>query len=339
MTTSDSQQEPIASPFHRGEIAIQRKLQVHERMQAFGMKVIRNFFPPQHRDFYHSLPYLFLGHADNDGWPWASLVHNQRGFIHSPDEQTLMVKTQPIPGDPLTQALTNGSRLGVLGIDLESRRRNRLTAHCESSDDKGFVLKVDQTFGNCPKYIQTRRQIPRTDSAQRPIVTESLTHLDTAAVALIKASDTFFVATYFDGDACADASIDPSADSHTNAGAASSIGADVSHRGGKPGFVNIVEDDTLMIPDYRGNKHFNTLGNILETSKAGLLFIDFETGELLSMTGHAEILWDAPDIEDYLGAERLWSFKLHKAVRIKNALPFRWSLDEYSPHLPKQATK
>jgi len=211
-------------------------------------------------------------------------VHDQKGFIHSPDDHTLAINAQAIPGDPLAHALSNGSRIGVLGIDLENRRRNRLTAHCETSDDTGFVLKVDQTFGNCPKYIQTRQQIPRTESQQKPIVTESFTTLDTAAIALINTSDTFFVATYFDGDARADDSIETGSDSISSTGsdADPSIGADVSHRGGKPGFVKIVGDDTLMIPDYRGNKHFNTLGNILETSKAGLLFIDFETGDLLS---------------------------------------------------------
>ncbi|PCJ15459.1 MAG: flavin-nucleotide-binding protein [Gammaproteobacteria bacterium] len=319
------------------------------------MKVVRNFFPPQHQDFYHALPYLFLGHADNEGWPWASLVHNQRGFIESPDDQTLNVNAQVIPGDPLQQALNNGSRLGVLGIDLEIRRRNRLTAHCEHSDDQGFVLKVDQTFGNCPKYIQTRHQLPIAPADQKPITTDPLASFDDAAEALISASDTFFVATHYPGDTAQEdtsgdtigKTIDTTGGSTVSNNISNStqhlkptatdprIGADVSHRGGAPGFVNVVDAQTLIIPDYRGNKHFNTLGNILETSKAGLLFIDFERGDLLTMTGHAEILWDAPDLEDYLGAERLWSFKLHKALRIKNALPFRWVLEDYSPHLPK----
>ncbi|MDF1643868.1 MAG: pyridoxamine 5'-phosphate oxidase family protein [Pseudomonadales bacterium] len=99
-------------------------------------------------------------------------------------------------------------------------------------------------------------------------------------------------------------------------------------------FASIKERDTLVVPDYQGNKHFNTLGNILENSKAGLFFIDFEGGDLLSMTGSAEIKWGSPNLSDYPGSERLWTFKLTQTVRVKNALPFRWVLNKYFPFLP-----
>ncbi|MBL4864940.1 MAG: pyridoxamine 5'-phosphate oxidase family protein [Pseudomonadales bacterium] len=311
MNLSTKKPSTLNSPFHQGEIAIQTKLQVHEKMQAFGMKVIRDFFPPQHRVFYQTLPYLFLGYADEEGWPWASLLHGERGFINTPNDKTLKVSTKLVSGDPLQRAMSVGRGFGVLGIDLETRRRNRLTAYCERVDENGFELKVNQTFGNCPKYIQTRHQQFLPESEQRPVVVESLSSLDESAIALIKESDTFFVATYYEKTGFSE-------------GQQASEGADVSHRGGEPGFIKIREDNTLVIPDYEGNKHFNTLGNILENAKAGLLFVDFEKGHLLSMTGRAEILWDSPDLADYPGAERLWTFKLHRAVRIENALPFRW---------------
>ncbi len=61
-------------------------------------------------------------------------------------------------------------------------------------------------------------------------------------------------------------------------------GVDISHRGGLPGFVKVA-GDVLTIPDFRGNWFFNTLGNLVLTSARLLLFVDFETGDLLHLQG------------------------------------------------------
>ncbi len=86
----------------------------------------------------------------------------------------------------------------------------------------------------------------------------------------------------------------------------------------------------MTIPDYLGNFHFNTLGNFLLNPKAGLLFIDFENGHILTLTGTVEILWDSPDTNYFEGAERLWQFRIDHGHWIKNVLPLRWKLGEYS---------
>lgn len=65
---------------------------------------------------------------------------------------------------------------------------------------------------------------------------------------------------------------------------------DVSHRGGPSGFVQ-VDGDVLTVPDYPGNRYFNTFGNFLENPRAGLLFINFENGDLLHLTGEASVSW------------------------------------------------
>lgn len=130
---------------------------------------------------------------------------------------------------------------------------------------------------------------------------------------LISKSDTFFVASYL-----------------ANNSNAVSEGADVSHRGGKAGFVRVDDKQTLTIPDYLGNFHFNTLGNFVENPQAGLLFIDFEKGHLLTLTGSVEILWDSPDTKFFAGAERLWKFRLDHGFWLKNVLPLRWKLQDYS---------
>ena len=303
------------SPFHRGEQAIQQQLGVREQMERFGSRVIRDHLPEQHRDFYQQLPFIFVGHADAQGWPWASILFNQPGFITSPNDKTLNLNAQPVSGDPLAESLVPDTKLGLLGIELPTRRRNRIAAHIVDCSNNQIQLEVDQAFGNCPQYIQTRELERLDDDAVIESTTTNLDKLDQRAQTLIANSDTFFVASYI----------------ANNSGEASE-GADVSHRGGRPGFIRVDNDGTLTIPDYLGNNHFNTFGNFVENDKAGLLFLDFESGHLLTLTGTVEILWDSPETEHFDGAERLWKFHLDHGRWIENGLPLRWRLDEYSPN-------
>ncbi len=309
------EQSPAPSPFHPGEQAAQQRLGVREQMERFGSRVIRDHMPDQHREFYRQLPFVLVGHADKDGWPWASILFKQPGFIASSDANTLQIDALPVTGDPLADALQPGTHLGLLGIELPTRRRNRLNGQLVESGDNGIRLAVDQSFGNCPQYIQTR-ELTRLDASAMPAIrVEDIVELDARARAMIQQSDTFFVA------------------SHVNNGSGeASEGADVSHRGGRPGFIRVDDARTLTIPDYLGNNHFNTFGNFIENARAGLLFIDFEHGHLLTLTGTVEILWDTPEVEHFEGAQRLWQFHVDHGRWINNALPLRWQLDEFSPN-------
>ena len=307
--------ETIVSPFHLGEQKIQHRLGVRDKMERFGQQVIRDYMPEQHREFYAQLPFVFVAHADQHGWPWASILFNQPGFIDSPDNKHIHINTIPVPGDPLINSLKLGNQLGILGIELETRRRNRLSGHISNVSENSIELCINQAFGNCPQYIQTRELHSIDPMSMPPKTEEKLTQLDQQAIDLISNSDTFFVASYV-----ATGSNKPSE------------GADVSHRGGKPGFIRIDDPQTLTIPDYLGNFHFNTLGNFLENPKAGLLFIDFNHGHLLTITGTVEILWDSPDIGFFSGAERLWTFRIDHGHWLKNVLPLRWKLQQYSPN-------
>jgi uncharacterized protein len=304
-----------ASPFHKGEQEVQTRMGVRDQMEQFGKRVIRDYMPEQHREFYKQLPFVLVGHADKDGWPWASILFSPPGFIQSNEDTSLLINTKPVAGDPLEEALVAGTRLGLLGIELASRRRNRLAAHITRTNKEGFELQVDQAFGNCPQYIQTRDLHTIDPSSLPPPNVEDLKQFDESAKNLIMHSDTFFVASYVKNDS-----------------GEASEGADVSHRGGRPGFVRIDDDLTLTIPDYLGNNHFNTFGNFTENAKAGLLFLDFENGHLLSLTGTVEILWDSPDSKYFEGAERLWKFHLDHGRRLTHALPLRWALDAFSPN-------
>ncbi|PKH07403.1 pyridoxamine 5'-phosphate oxidase family protein [Moritella sp. Urea-trap-13] len=322
----------VTSPFHRGEQVIQEKLGVREQMERFGSRVIRDHMPQQHREFYQQLPFIFVGHGDKDGWPWASILFNHPGFIHSPDEQSLQLNTQPVIGDPLLKAMDSNTKLGLLGIELETRRRNRLAAHITGSNDKQIQLSIDQSFGNCPQYIQNREYEFIDPNSMPKSSVEAMTEFDMRAQQLIANSDTFFVASFVNNDinSTSDSTSDTDRDKADSSDA--SIGADVSHRGGKPGFIRVDNNKSLTIPDYLGNNHFNTLGNFLENPKAGLLFIDFDKGHILTLTGRVEILWQSEDSQHFAGAERLWTFHLEQGYRLNYSLPLRWKLNEFSPN-------
>jgi hypothetical protein len=290
------------SPFHPDEL----EAQARAGKGAAGAG-IRNFMPDQHREFFALLPYLFVATADAAGWPLATMLTGTPGFVHSPDPVTLRLDALPDPRDPAADAFGEGAELGILGLDLATRRRNRANGRIAARDAAGFTLAVRQSFGNCAKYIQRRAVRP---AAQPPGDAETLVDLDATAHALIAQADTLFVASR----------------SRPEAGVAG--GLDVSHRGGRPGFVRH-DGDTLVVPDFAGNRFYNTLGNFLGEPRASLLFVDFATGDLLQLQGRVTIDWDARLRS--AGVERQWRFAVTRGWRRRAAIPLRWSFVDYSP--------
>ena len=305
-----------AGPWHAGERALQARLGLRERMDKVGARSIRRVMPDQHRAFFAQLPFLIVGSIDRDGWPWASLLAGPPGFASSPDETTLHIAALPVAGDPLAEGLAPDAPLGLLGIELPTRRRNRMNGRVTALDAAGFTVTVDQSFGNCPQYIQ-RREYVWTAPPARVAHAEPFTALDDAARALIGATDTCFVAS-------ASAADDPE----------TPRGVDVSHRGGRPGFIGIAADGALTIPDYAGNRFFNTLGNLAVNPRAGLLVPDFGRNDLLQITGRTEIVWDGPDVAAIEGAERLWRLTPSHGRWLRGALPLSFEFGDYSPFLP-----
>lgn len=312
----------IAAPFHAGERALQTLAGSREVMAAAGSRVIRDYMPDQHRDFFAQLPFLVVGSMDAQLQPWASVLAAPPGFAHSPDPTHLRIDALPMADDPLAAQLVQGASLGLLGIQPHTRRRNRMNGNVEAIDATGFMVEVQQSFGNCPKYIQAREPLFAAGQATAP--TQRLDGLDDAARALIARADTFFIASAFPQHAAGGDEADPAAQ-----------GVDVSHRGGLPGFVRVGEGGVLTVPDFTGNRFFNTLGNLSVHPRAGLLFIDFENGELLHLTATAEIVWDGPDVAAFAGAERLLRLRVDQVLRRPAALPLRWGGAELSPHLAR----
>jgi uncharacterized protein len=310
-----------ASAFHRGELETQERAGVRERAEALG-NMFRPYLLEQHRAFFAALPFVLVGSLDAAGRPWASWLSGAPGFASSPDPHTLWVAAAPLPGDPLAEALREGAALGLLGIQLETRRRNRLNGHVSESTPSGFALTVDQSFDNCPKYITARAPLPTRGSHVKAVLpTRGGPLLSEAARACIAQADTCFIASASAAHAAADDRRE---------------GVDVSHRGGKSGFVHVREQDgasVLTMPDFAGNNAFNTLGNIARYPRAGYLFPSFDRGDLLLVSGRAEMVWQGADLARFRGAQRLLRLHVEQSLWFAGALPFRWSLAEPSPQL------
>ncbi|MBX4977334.1 flavin-nucleotide-binding protein [Rhizobium lentis] len=298
--------QDAASPWHEGELAMQRSIGVVERMDGPGRNFIRKAMPEQHRAFFPMLPFVVLGAVDARGDVWATVRAGRPGFMSSPVPEALDVELRRDPDDPADAGMEDGDAIALLGIQLETRRRNRLNGVIRRVDAEAFRLRVGQSFGNCPQYIQPRSAAfvrdPDAVTTMRPIRSA---RLDDRTQRMVERADTFFVASYVDRDG--------------------ERQVDVSHRGGDAGFVRVSAEGVLTIPDFPGNRFFNTLGNILVNPKAGLVFVDFEAGDLLQMTGKAEVLLDSPEISAFQRAERLWRFTPEEIVLRLDALPLRWS--------------
>ena len=301
-----------ASPWHAGEVALQTRVGVAGRMEIFGRKMIRDYLPEQHRDFYEQLPFVAIGTVDRQGNAWATLMAGEPGFASSPDPRSLNIQLPRNSADPANAGLEDGAAIGLLGIELHTRRRNRMNGSIKRSDASQFTIAVEHAFGNCPQYIQLRDwHFKLGQKGFAEAAPQHAGYLDEVARSIISGADTFFVASYVDRDG-------------------GSRQVDASHRGGKPGFVRVDATGVLTIPDFAGNLHFNTLGNILLNPKVGLVFVDFETGDMLHISGDAEVILESPEIAAFQGAERLWRVTPRIVVRRAAAMPLRWTFTDWS---------
>jgi len=292
------------SPFHAGERQVQERLGVRD-IEDWARKVVRPYMPDEHRIFHTSLPFLVAGAMDSQGRPWATLLSGPDGFVTSPDSRSLVLDGVSLDGDPLDGALASGRHLGLLGIELATRRRNRMNGRVRAAEDGRLIFDVDQTFGNCPQYIREREWTRVANHVAGP--SEKSDRLSADQRNWIGKADTFFIASGYIGD-----------------GDSPAFGMDASHRGGEPGFVRVIDDTRLQFPDFAGNNHYNTLGNIVLNPKVGFLFVDFPTGSLLQMTGRASIDWDSDAVAKIPGARRIVTFEIDEVRERRSAVPLRW---------------
>lgn len=303
--------------FHAGEQALQQRSGVRDRLEAVGNVVIRDHMPDQHRELFGKLPTLLVAVQDEHGQPWATMLHGPAGFVGSPDSTTLAVAALPAAGDPVARWLVEGAAIGALGLEPHTRRRNRANGRVRALHDAGFEMQVLQSFGNCPKYIHGRQ--PETLPARAVPPMQPLgPGLNAEALSLLRRADTLFIASA----------------SGARPGAARADGVDVSHRGGPPGFVQVTSTPAglrLTLPDYLGNHFFNTLGNLQQWPRAGLLIPDYADGSLLHLAAHASIDFDTAALAAFPGAQRLLHLDVLEGRWRPQALPLRWSAPEAPP--------
>lgn len=296
-------------PYHRGEMAVQEQAGTRP-LAAQLAHILRTEFPAQARVFLAAQPLVVVGSADEHGRLWASALTGPPGFLQVPDPHTLHIAAQPVPGDVLAANLATDAAIGTTAVDFASRRRIRLNGRAHHTAE-GITVALDEVFFNCPKYIQARHWQALSAPSRPPQAGIEASELPPELQAWIARADTFFLAS-----------------AHATAG------LDVSHRGGRPGFVRVLDSQTLQWPDYAGNGMFQSLGNLALDSRAGLLFPDFATGHILQLTGQARTDWDPAHAQPFPGAERMLTFLVDNVRTLENALPFQWEFESYSPFNP-----
>lgn len=295
-------------PFHGGEVEVQRRAGVSEEARRVGRIIGSSLTGPvvrlmaEHR-------MAVAASLDDRSRPWASLLTGPPGFLRPVDEKLMWIGSRPHPLDPLAGNLEARGELGLLAIDLLERRRLRFNGRAIPDPGRGIFLAVQQVYGNCPKYIHAR-QIEPLEAGAVDAPPERSRLLSDRQRALIGAADTFFIASF-----------------HPEGG------PDASHRGGTPGFVRLLDERTLAFGDYPGNNMYNTLGNLAAQPRAGLLFLDFETGDTLQITGEARLDWNPGTVEAFRGARGVVvSFEIEEILETPGA-GVRGRLVEPSPVL------
>lgn len=303
------------SVWHEGERKLQALAGTRERLEQRGHVVIRDHMPDQHREFFTDRNQMFLSTLDASGQPWATLIEGDVGFVTSPTPRRLSIAAMLPLGDPAADGFRDGAPIGAVGLEFATRRRNRVNGTISMlPGGQGFSIDVVQSFGNCPQYIQTRKfaGVLRSPSDHHPPVQSR--ELTDAALAVIRAADTFFIASR-----------------SGTPGTARSEGLDMSHRGGRPGFVVGSSPTTLAFPDYRGNTFFNTLGNLQLDPRCGLLFIDFMTGTTVQLAGRGKVVFDPDFCRQWPGAERAVIVEIDHAVSTEQRSEFSWDFLAYAP--------
>ncbi|KAH0833525.1 hypothetical protein AYO21_05204 [Fonsecaea monophora] len=342
-----------AASWHEGEVAI------HKRTRISGYdNPTSPFLTPRAASMIQRYPMMAIGTLDDQDRPWCTVWGSDHLPIAQPVAQSVLGVRTTVDAsfDPVIQAIYNGKDDGEvireegktrlmsgLSIHLEERGRvkmagqviagaltaNEPVAPISVSDDDALlgksgevqlVVKIDQSLGNCPKYLN-KKHIVATEP--KPRLLSSSPHLTQKAIDLVHKADLFFIA---------------SAHKHED--------MDCNHRGGPPGFIRVQqpasldEGSIIVWPEYSGNNLYQTLGNLESTPHAGLVIPDFESGDVLYVTGDTETLVGDAASKVIAKSNLAVSLKVTGARLVEKGLPFRGKLMEdasqgRSPYNPR----
>jgi len=270
------------SPYHKGERRIQHLANVVFEANQIA-SLISNQLSDNTISFIEQQSFAVVGLVDLQGNIWSSIIIANPGFIRVNDKSTIEFKANDME-------LDEGQAIALVLINFSSRQRIRLNGYVHTLARHYYQLNIKQAFPNCPRFIQSHQLAFNSNSdvtKVQPIQTQG-DKLNNQQHNIIRHSDTFFVAS-----------------------ANKTRDVDVSHKGGKSGFVDIVKNNQLRIPDYPGNNMFNTLGNFEVNPYAGITFIDFSRNIILNMSGEVKILWNQEfSSNQTLGSNRYWLFDI-----------------------------
>lgn len=288
----------------------------------------------------HLSSLLALGTLDDEGRPWTTLLGGQPGFARSLGHSIIGVKTV-VDGeyDPVITLLVgrrqegkvhevgnSGRLVSALGIHLATRDRIKLAGkmiagalgspglEAEENDNSAAeiqaVFAIQQSLGNCPKYLNKKRIIP---SMPRPLLSSDSLPLSEPAMDLLAKADMFFISASNEG-----------------------FSMSTNHRGGPPGFVRVAKNDdagvVLVYPELSGNRLYQTLGNLWTTPKAGLMFPDFDSGDALYITGTTEIVLGKDAAAILPRSNLVIRVNVDAARFVLRGLAFRGETGERSPY-------
>lgn len=286
---------PVPSNWHPGEIAAQQARGFEDAVWG-GWEGYHDGAPDWMMLFLSQLSFLSVTTIDRQGRPWSSLLHNDGnlGFIQpSKTENHFTLSIRAPFGLPIRDCLIDlhqrflegesaldqegipklAFQMAGVGIMLHNRRRNKLeslivavhTIPQSDSDDK-FVFEAQaiSTFGNCPKYINTRHLHPIKSVGK--ISVRSSTHsgqdIPKEALDLIADADSLYLASRYSGNDPTSFSPDPPR-----------LGN--NHRGGPSGFLRTFWDEQynrrcIVLPDWSGNRLMMSFGNMTKDPVAGI---------------------------------------------------------------------
>lgn len=285
-------------------------------------------------------PLLTLGTLDKQGRPWTTIIGGEPSCMRPMGRSIIAVKSLvDLKYDPVVEILRdlqaqdeeNGSIIGGLPIDLASRNRVKLSGRLISgrhgleihrlNDHDGvgevrLMISVENSLGNCPKYLNKKKIIP---ALPKPVMISDSIPLPDIAVRLLAKADMFFIS------------------SSTSNDSRRSVGT--NHRGGPPGFVRVLHNEAsngtaLVFPEYSGNRLYQTLGNLHLYPRAGLCFPDFDTQDVLYVTGITEIIAGKEAASLLPRSNLVVKVTVTAARFVQGSLPFRGLQAELSPYNP-----
>ncbi|PGH17377.1 hypothetical protein AJ80_04832 [Polytolypa hystricis UAMH7299] len=335
-------------PWHSGELHMHKLMRVPPDENPSAP-----YLSPGAAFLLRKSPLVALGTLDAQGRPWTSLWGGEVGFAGALASQTDIVLRSMVDTryDPVVKALfrekTNGEivkeergegrLMAGLPIDLESRRRVKLMGRMmagsigaspssssggaggggggKTSPDVGMaelVIRIESSLGNCPKYINRKHIVP---ALPEPRLVSDSPQLPQGAVELLNKADSLFLSTV-----------------HENSS------MDTNIRGGSAGFVRLVSNEpngaVIAYPEYSGNRLYQTLGNMQTTPLAGYVFPDFDTGNVLYLTGQTEVLVGDDAAALLPRSNLVIRVRVSAARYVEQGLSFRGISKEASPYNP-----